>query len=111
MRNGFTFVANFTVLVVASILIGTIDDPFWQFRALCWFIILLGLCSSMYYMATIKELTIEKKSKTYDDAYRQANKENEKAVGEAAAVLNAVGAGGAGSLFGKSSAHQSLIAL
>jgi len=55
LRNGFTFVANFTVLISALIIFVIIKDQIWQFRALGFVIAGLSITTSTFYLLAIRE--------------------------------------------------------
>jgi|LakMenE01Jun11ns_1017448.scaffolds.fasta_scaffold9802406_2 Na+/melibiose symporter-like transporter len=54
-RNGFTYMANIIVLVIALILFVLIDDPVKVFSLLTCICLLIGLCSTMWYIVNVKE--------------------------------------------------------
>lgn len=56
LRNGFTYIANFSVLIVALILFASVKSQTWQFRILCFFIVGGGAVTSFFYIFTIKEV-------------------------------------------------------
>jgi Na+/melibiose symporter-like transporter len=55
LRNGFTYVANLTVLTLALSLFALMKDQILQFRILAIFIVSGGLISSLFYIFTMKE--------------------------------------------------------
>jgi Na+/melibiose symporter-like transporter len=55
LRNGFTFVANLTVLTIALGLFALIKDQILQFRILGIIIVGMGTVSSLFYICTLKE--------------------------------------------------------
>jgi Na+/melibiose symporter-like transporter len=81
LRNGFTYLANFTVLGVALIIFATYTLPgidnyqeiqIHQFRILGIFIVSLGSCTSLFYMLVIKEVFLTNEAKKYDKEYKRA---------------------------------------
>ena len=54
-RNGFTYMANITVLTAALIVFILIDDAILQFRLLLLLVLSLGFCTSSFFICTIKE--------------------------------------------------------
>ena len=61
-RNGFTYGANITVLFLAVIFFSTLNDAIFQFRLLCLIGLILGSCSSMFYLFKIREIPLSKQA-------------------------------------------------
>jgi Na+/melibiose symporter-like transporter len=55
LRNGFTYVANLTVLSIALALFAVMKDQITQFRILALMIVGIGAVSSLFYIITLKE--------------------------------------------------------
>lgn len=55
LRNGFTYVANLTVLSIALALFALMKNPITQFRLLGILIVCGGTVSSLFYIFTLKE--------------------------------------------------------
>lgn len=81
LRNGFTFVANFTVLSAALIIFSVVlkkpDEEFRhaqvrQFRILDIMIIAFGVFSSTFYMIFIREVPLSKQAREMDSEYKKA---------------------------------------
>ena len=54
-RNTFTFIANIAVLTMALVIFAIVSDGVWQYRILAIVIVSVGICSSIFYLATLKE--------------------------------------------------------
>jgi Na+/melibiose symporter-like transporter len=54
-RNGFTYAANITVLLAALIVFLIVDNGITQFRILLALVLLLGTCTSSFFIFTIRE--------------------------------------------------------
>lgn len=63
MRNGFTYVANLTVLSIALGLFALMKDQILQFRLLGMIIVAMGTVSSIFYIFTLKEPHLVKEAK------------------------------------------------
>ena len=63
LRNGFTYVANLTVLSFALGLFALINDEILQFRVLSLIIVVIGSISSIIYIVTLKEPKLAKEAK------------------------------------------------
>ena len=63
LRNGFTYVANLTVLTIALILFAMMKDQILQFRLLASIIVIGGAVSSTFYVFTLKEPVLVKQAK------------------------------------------------
>ncbi|CDW80446.1 UNKNOWN [Stylonychia lemnae] len=74
LRNGFTFVANFTVLTSALIIFVILSDPIWQFRVLCFLIVGLGAFSSSFYFITIKEPFLSAEAKRLQKEFKKISR-------------------------------------
>jgi Na+/melibiose symporter-like transporter len=74
LRNGFTYLANFTVLITALILFATIKKPEVQFLTLSIIIVVGGATSSLFYMFALKEVSLSKKAKELDNEYKNRGK-------------------------------------
>ena len=48
-KNGFTYAAYITVLVVFAVLIIIFEDDLWLYRSLCFIVIGLGVLTSIFY--------------------------------------------------------------
>ena len=55
IRNTFTFLANFIVLLSGLILFKTIDDNILQFKILSYIILGTGIVSSLFFIICIDE--------------------------------------------------------
>jgi glycoside/pentoside/hexuronide:cation symporter, GPH family len=64
LRNGFTFVANLSVLTIALALFSLIKDQPLQFRLLAIIIVVGGAVSSLFYIFTLKEPALVKEAKS-----------------------------------------------
>ena len=69
-KNGFTYAANITVLVVMAILIIIIEDDKWLYRILSFIIIGVGIITSVFYTYNIDELRLTNEALEYDRAYK-----------------------------------------
>jgi len=69
-RNGFTFAANITVLTFALIFFHYVDSAIEQFRYLCFVALGLGICTSTFYILTVREVKLAKEALKYDAIYR-----------------------------------------
>ena len=72
-RNGFTSAANILVLTSSLILFLVLDDDIVQFRILGLICLGVGSCTSLFYMCTIKEVTMEKKALIMERKYKHAS--------------------------------------
>jgi len=63
LRNGFSFVANFLVLTIALLIFVIIQNQIWQFRVLGIIIVGLGACTSLFYIAVLKEPHLTQEAK------------------------------------------------
>lgn len=70
IRNGFTYISNITVLLLAFILIKLIDSPELQFTILSISVIAVGLVINIMFILFIDELKL---SKIAHHSYRQLN--------------------------------------
>ena len=59
-RNGFTYAANITILTIALILFTCMHDSIDKFRIMTYIGLGLGLCTSTFYMCTIREVKLQK---------------------------------------------------
>lgn len=59
-RNGFTAAANITVLTFALILFIAIDNNVNQYRVLALIVLVIGICTSLFFLCTVKEVSMEK---------------------------------------------------
>jgi len=66
LRNGLTYVANFTVLGFALIMFATVEEQTLQFGLLCWFIIVLGILTSVFYDVAVPEVQLREGAKTLE---------------------------------------------
>jgi Na+/melibiose symporter-like transporter len=75
LRNGFTYVANLTVLSFALGLFAMINDEILQFRVLSLIIVVIGSISSIFYIVTLKEPKLAKEAKRLQKEFvnNQAN--------------------------------------
>ena len=71
-KNGFTYAANITVLVVAAFLIFEIDSDKLLFRILCFIVIGLGFLTSAFYIYSIDEVRLTKEALEYDQRYKSS---------------------------------------
>lgn len=65
-KNGFTYAANITVLVMAAILLFLIENDKVLFRILCFMVIGLGFLTSAFYIFTIDEVRLTREALEYD---------------------------------------------
>ena len=70
MRNGFTYVANLTVLSIALGLFALMKDQILQFRLLGIFIVIMGTISSIFYICTLKEPYLVKEAKRLQKEFK-----------------------------------------
>lgn len=70
-RNGFTYMANITVLVLALIFFVTIPNPVLVFSVLTSICLGIGLCATMFYVINIKELPLSKIASEMEDQRRE----------------------------------------
>lgn len=54
-RNGFTYMANITVLSAALVVFSFVNNGNDQFRILLAMVLFLGTCTSTFFMCTIRE--------------------------------------------------------
>jgi len=59
-RNGFTYAANTSILTIALIVFAVMDDPINEFRVMTFTALGLGLCTSLFYICTIREVSLMK---------------------------------------------------
>lgn len=71
-RNGFTYAANILILVSALVLFEVLDSPVTQFRVLCLISVVVGSCTSLFYIFSTKENKLVQEAKDYDRAYKIA---------------------------------------
>lgn len=71
-RNGFTYTANLVMLSISLVLFLAITSPTLQFRILAIICISIGMCSSMFYICTIKENSLSQKANECEQKYQQA---------------------------------------
>jgi Na+/melibiose symporter-like transporter len=71
LRNGFTYVANLTVLSIALVLFSLMKDQILQFRLLAIIIVVGGGCSSFFYIFTLKEPALVKEAKNLQKEFRR----------------------------------------
>lgn len=69
-RNGATYVANIAVLSVALVLFITIPLPTTSFTLLCLLCIVTGSCTSLFYVAKIKENYLSEEAKILEAEYQ-----------------------------------------
>ena len=55
LRNGFAFVANFTVLISSLMIFVVVKDKIWQFRVLCFVIAGISIATSTFYLFVLRE--------------------------------------------------------
>lgn len=60
LRNGFTFVANVTVLSLALLYFSIIPSQYDQFLYLAITILCIGICTSIVYMFGIREVSLSR---------------------------------------------------
>lgn len=70
-RNGFTYAANITVLVLALILFVSVPNPVTVFSILTCIALGIGFCTTMFYVMTIKELPLSKKASEMEEQRRE----------------------------------------
>ena len=70
-RNGFTYMANITVLVAALILFVSIPKPTVVFSVLTCTCLGIGFCTTMFYVMTIKELPLSKIASEMEEQRRE----------------------------------------
>jgi len=71
-RNGFTYVANITVLSYSLVLFLVIANPVTDFTILCLTCVCLGGCTTLFYSFTIKEKLLTKEALNLEDIYRKS---------------------------------------
>ena len=74
LRNGFTFVANLTVLTIALCLFAIIKEQQLQFSILASIIVGGGSISSLTYIFTMREPYLTKEAKRLQKAFKQNQK-------------------------------------
>jgi len=74
LRNGFTFVANLTVLSIALVLFAVMKDPITQFRVLAFLIVAGGTVSSLFYIFTLREPKLVKEAKQIQKEFKLQQK-------------------------------------
>ena len=81
LRNGFTYLANFTVLALALVIFATISvedgadyiaAQVKQFRIIAFILIVLGIATSIFYIVLTKENYLTEKARHLDKVYKQA---------------------------------------
>ena len=60
IRNGFTYISNITVLLLAFILITTVTEPWLQFNILSISMIILGVLINITFLLFIDEIGLSK---------------------------------------------------
>ena len=96
-RNGFTFVANVTVLSAALIIFSVVDNGVDQFRYLMGMVLCLGSCTSLFFMLTIKEPSLTLKANKLEREYKVITMGEEAlAIEDAAKIKENVGGKTAG---------------
>ncbi|CDW85081.1 UNKNOWN [Stylonychia lemnae] len=71
LRNGFTYVANFTVLTSALIIFVLLRDQIWQFRVLGFTIAVFGTLTSIFYLISLREPFLVKEAKRLQKAFKK----------------------------------------
>ena len=74
LRNGFTFVANLSVLTIALILFAIIKEQQLQFTILACIIVGGGSVSSILYIFTLREPYLVKQAKQLQKVFKQNQK-------------------------------------
>ena len=57
-RNSFTYIANITILSVSLLLFAILTNPTTQFEVLCFFALILGSLTTLFYSFKISEKTL-----------------------------------------------------
>jgi len=68
-RNGFTYAANIFMLSFSLVLFIFIKDPVKQFRILALVCVGLGACTTLFYVSTIKEVSLTEIANDKEKAY------------------------------------------
>ena len=71
-KNGFTYAAYITVLVIFAILIIIFEDDLWLYRTLCFIVIGLGVLTSIFYTYYIDEIRLTKEALECDRIYKSS---------------------------------------
>ena len=71
LRNGFTYVANLTVLTIALGLFALMKNQIMQFRILGLIIVVMGAISSIFYIVTLNEPKLVKEAKRLQKEFKQ----------------------------------------
>ena len=71
-RNGLTYAANIFMLAFSLVLFILITNPVTQFRILATVCVGLGACTTIFYVITIREPTLEKIAKEQERKYQFA---------------------------------------
>ena len=71
-RNGFTYAANIFMLAFSLILFLFVTDPTKQFRILALTCVGVGAMTSIFYIATIKEVTLMERADKCEERYQAA---------------------------------------
>jgi Na+/melibiose symporter-like transporter len=79
-RNGFTYIANITVLVVALVCFLFISNGTLCFSILTCIVLSLGVLTTGFYICLIKENTLASKATEMEAAYRKENNNGPKAL-------------------------------
>jgi len=69
-RNAFTYIANVTVLSMATVVFIVVPNPVTQFRILAFASVGIGMCTSIFYIIKIKENPLTQKAIVCEEAYR-----------------------------------------
>ena len=72
LRNGFTYVSNVTVLLLAFLLFQFIKEPKQQFAVLSYIITAIGLTLSIVYLIGVREIPLSDEAKRLDDIYKSS---------------------------------------
>lgn len=93
-RNGFTFVANLSVLGFALIMINSIEDPFNQFTYMAYVLTGVGLLICIFYLFTVPEVKLCDEAAHYNKLYLKNKKDEEDAEGQQEHLLDGANASG-----------------
>ena len=72
LRNGFTYVSNVTVLLLAFLLFQFIKEPKQQFAVLSYIITAIGVTLSIVYLIGVREIPLSEEAKRLDDIYKSS---------------------------------------
>lgn len=81
-RNSFTYAANISILILALVLFtgvgqesdesDLIENAITEFRILTIFTLGVGMCTSLFYMIAIREVSLTEQAEECDARYRES---------------------------------------